>query len=79
MTALIDVSKGESEAEIDYETLEVKFQHGVYSLTPDGLLLKKAPDTINTSTRPSIETDLQLPISEISTSILGKRTSSETF
>jgi hypothetical protein len=37
MMALIDASKGETEAEINYETLEVKFSHGVFSLTPDGL------------------------------------------
>jgi hypothetical protein len=38
---LIDASKGETEAEIDYETLEVKFQHGVYNLTPEGLQVKE--------------------------------------
>jgi hypothetical protein len=33
MIALIEVSKGETEAEIDYESLQVKFKHGVYNLT----------------------------------------------
>jgi hypothetical protein len=37
MMALIESSKGETEAEIDYETLEVKFNHRVYNLTPEGL------------------------------------------
>lgn len=43
MMALIEVAKGETEAEIDYETLEVKFNHGVYSLTPEGLQVKEKP------------------------------------
>ena len=37
MMALIEVSRGEKEAEIDYEKLLVKFQHGEYRLAPDGL------------------------------------------
>ena len=37
MMALIEVSRGEKEVEIDYEKLLLKFQHGEYKLTPDGL------------------------------------------
>ena len=37
MMALIEASRGETEAEINYDTLEVKFNHGVLYLTPDGL------------------------------------------
>ena len=40
MMALIEASNGETEAEIDYESLEVKFKHGIYSLTPEALILK---------------------------------------
>ena len=40
MEKLIEVSKGEVEAEIDYELLEVKFQHGSYHLTEFGLTPK---------------------------------------
>ena len=35
--ALIEVSRGETEVEIDYEHLIVKYKHGVYSLTSEGL------------------------------------------
>jgi hypothetical protein len=37
MTELIEKSRGEQEAEINYETLVVKFNHGEYKLTADGL------------------------------------------
>jgi len=37
MMALIEVSKGEKEVEIDYEKLIAKFQHGSYKLTSSGL------------------------------------------
>jgi len=43
MQELIDAAKGETEAEIDYETLEVKFKHSVFNLTPDGLQAKEKP------------------------------------
>jgi hypothetical protein len=37
MMALIEVSNGEKEAEINYEKLTVKFQHSEYRLTAEGL------------------------------------------
>lgn len=37
MTELIEKSRGEQEAEINYEALVVKFNHGEYKLTADGL------------------------------------------
>jgi hypothetical protein len=40
MMALIEVSRGETDCEIDYENLEAKFAHGTYSLTPEGLVPK---------------------------------------
>lgn len=66
MMALIEVAKQETEAEIDYETLEVKFNHGIYALTPDGLQAKEKqpsgvvscpsdPATTVSSMRPSLD------------------------
>ena len=41
MMELIKVSDRETEAEIDYEVLEVRFKHGVYKLTTSGLEIKE--------------------------------------
>lgn len=38
MQALIDVSQRETECEIDYEALQVRFQHGSYLLKEEGLV-----------------------------------------
>ena len=38
MMQLIEVSRGETDCEINYEALEVKFAHGSYKLTADGLV-----------------------------------------
>lgn len=37
MIALIEASRGEKEVEIDYGDMIVKFQHGQYKLTAEGL------------------------------------------
>jgi hypothetical protein len=41
MMELIKVSNRETEAEIDYEVLEVRFKHAVYKITANGLYLKE--------------------------------------
>ncbi len=38
---LIKVSNRETEAEIDYEVLEVRFKHAVYKISANGLYLKE--------------------------------------